>query len=242
MFIASLACVTPSWLWRIPPHSSAWEISLTRRSASGVVGSDPHADSYGAKDQWIDLVGHPGNDLFGIFRGIAHWPAALLFSVPHPSARSSIWTCAAPCISGLLEIVFVFLFVDSVRQRRHAGGGMRARRLREGWPNPASRKSSAGGRHRHHGRRLHGHLHGHQLHRKRRGSGSRCAHRAEQCVRGSPVRSGGVLRPYCSRDPRLCDRPRLDPGRRAHDPIHRQIQWADFTEAFPAFITVWRCP
>ena len=57
------------------------------------------------------LLGILGTTLFGIFRGIAHWPTAL-FSMPHPSGTLLQLDLRGALHLGLLEIVFVFLFVD----------------------------------------------------------------------------------------------------------------------------------
>jgi AGZA family xanthine/uracil permease-like MFS transporter len=57
------------------------------------------------------LLGILGTTLFGIVRGIAHWPTALL-SMPHPSGTLLQLDLRGALHLGLLEIVFVFLFVD----------------------------------------------------------------------------------------------------------------------------------
>jgi AGZA family xanthine/uracil permease-like MFS transporter len=57
------------------------------------------------------LLGILGTTLFGILRGIAHWPTALL-SMPHPSGTLLQLDLRSALHLGLLEIVFVFLFVD----------------------------------------------------------------------------------------------------------------------------------
>ena len=57
------------------------------------------------------LLGILGTTLFGILRGIAHWPAAL-FSMPHPSGTFLQLDLRGALHLGLLEIIFVFLFVD----------------------------------------------------------------------------------------------------------------------------------
>jgi adenine/guanine/hypoxanthine permease len=57
------------------------------------------------------LLGILGTTLFGILRGIAHWPTAL-FAMPHPSGTLLQLDLRGALHLGLLEIVFVFLFVD----------------------------------------------------------------------------------------------------------------------------------
>ena len=57
------------------------------------------------------LLGILGTTLFGIARGIAHWPSAL-FSLPHPSGTLFQLDLRGALHLGLLEIIFVFLFVD----------------------------------------------------------------------------------------------------------------------------------
>lgn len=57
------------------------------------------------------LLGIAGTTLFGILRGIAHWPAAWV-SVPHPSGTFLQLDLRAALHLGLLEIIFAFLFVD----------------------------------------------------------------------------------------------------------------------------------
>ncbi len=57
------------------------------------------------------LLGIVGTTLLGIFRGIAHWPTALV-SVPHPSLTFLKFDLRGALHLGLFEIMFVFLFVD----------------------------------------------------------------------------------------------------------------------------------
>ncbi|HEY7098636.1 MAG TPA: NCS2 family permease [Terriglobales bacterium] len=57
------------------------------------------------------LLGIIGTTLFGIARGIAHWPSAF-FSLPHPSGTLFQLDLRSALHLGLLEIIFVFLFVD----------------------------------------------------------------------------------------------------------------------------------
>ena len=57
------------------------------------------------------LLGILSTTLFGIVRGIAHWPTAL-FSMPNPSGTLLHLDLRGALHLGLLEIVFVFLFVD----------------------------------------------------------------------------------------------------------------------------------
>src|SRR5215469_16085288 len=57
------------------------------------------------------LIGVIATTLLGIFRGLAAWPAHLV-SLPHPSATWLKLDLRAALHLGLLEIVFVFLFVD----------------------------------------------------------------------------------------------------------------------------------
>jgi adenine/guanine/hypoxanthine permease len=57
------------------------------------------------------LLGILGTTLLGIFRGMAHWPHALV-SMPHPSSTLLRLDLRGAAHLGLLEIVFAFLFVD----------------------------------------------------------------------------------------------------------------------------------
>ena len=57
------------------------------------------------------LIGVVATTLLGIFRGMATWPAHIL-SWPHPSATWLKLDLRGALHLGLLEIVFVFLFVD----------------------------------------------------------------------------------------------------------------------------------
>jgi AGZA family xanthine/uracil permease-like MFS transporter len=57
------------------------------------------------------LIGVVATTLLGIFRGMATWPAHIL-SLPHPSATWLKLDLRGALHLGLLEIVFVFLFVD----------------------------------------------------------------------------------------------------------------------------------
>src|SRR5579883_2148032 len=57
------------------------------------------------------LLGIAGTTLFGILRGIAHLPAAVV-SLPHPGGTFLQLDVRAALHLGLLEIVFAFLFVD----------------------------------------------------------------------------------------------------------------------------------
>jgi AGZA family xanthine/uracil permease-like MFS transporter len=57
------------------------------------------------------LIGVLATTLFGILRGMASWPAAM-FSLPHPSATWLQLDLKGALHLGLLEIIFVFLFVD----------------------------------------------------------------------------------------------------------------------------------
>ena len=57
------------------------------------------------------LIGVLGTTLFGILRGMSSWPTAI-FSMPHPSATFLKLDLRGALHLGLLEIIFVFLFVD----------------------------------------------------------------------------------------------------------------------------------
>jgi AGZA family xanthine/uracil permease-like MFS transporter len=57
------------------------------------------------------LIGVVATTLLGIFRGMATWPAHIL-SLPHPSSTWLKLDLRGALHLGLLEIVFVFLFVD----------------------------------------------------------------------------------------------------------------------------------
>jgi len=57
------------------------------------------------------LIGIAATTLLGIFRGMAAWPTAI-FSLPHPSATFLQLDLRGALHLGLLEIIFIFLFVD----------------------------------------------------------------------------------------------------------------------------------
>jgi AGZA family xanthine/uracil permease-like MFS transporter len=57
------------------------------------------------------LLGIAGTTLFGVLRGIAHLPSAYI-SLPHPGGTFLQMDLRAALRLGLLEIVFAFLFVD----------------------------------------------------------------------------------------------------------------------------------
>jgi AGZA family xanthine/uracil permease-like MFS transporter len=57
------------------------------------------------------LLGIIGTTVLGIFRGMAHLPTALV-SLPHPSATLLQLDLRGAIHLGLLEIIFAFLFVD----------------------------------------------------------------------------------------------------------------------------------
>ena len=57
------------------------------------------------------LIGIFATTLLGILRGLAHWPASI-FSLPHPSSTWLQLDLRGAIHLGLLEIIFVFLFVD----------------------------------------------------------------------------------------------------------------------------------
>jgi AGZA family xanthine/uracil permease-like MFS transporter len=57
------------------------------------------------------LLGILGATLFGIFCGLAHWPTAFM-ALPHPSATFLKLDLRAALHLGLIEIIFIFLFVD----------------------------------------------------------------------------------------------------------------------------------
>src|SRR5690348_12035200 len=57
------------------------------------------------------LIGVVATTLLGIFRGMATWPAHIV-SMPHPSATWLKLDLHGAMRLGLLEIIFVFLFVD----------------------------------------------------------------------------------------------------------------------------------
>lgn len=57
------------------------------------------------------LAGIAATTLLGILRGMAAWPTAI-FSLPHPSATFLQLDLRGALHLGLLEIIFIFLFVD----------------------------------------------------------------------------------------------------------------------------------
>lgn len=57
------------------------------------------------------LLGILGTTLLGILRGMAHWPTAFV-SMPHPSSTLLQLDLRGAVHLGLLEIIFAFLFVD----------------------------------------------------------------------------------------------------------------------------------
>jgi AGZA family xanthine/uracil permease-like MFS transporter len=57
------------------------------------------------------LIGILGTTLLGIFRGMSRWPTALV-SIPHPSLTFLKFDLHGALHLGLFEIMFIFLFVD----------------------------------------------------------------------------------------------------------------------------------
>jgi adenine/guanine/hypoxanthine permease len=57
------------------------------------------------------LLGIAGTTLYGMVRGLAYWPGAWV-SMPHPSSTFLQLDLRAAMHVGLLEIIFAFLFVD----------------------------------------------------------------------------------------------------------------------------------
>jgi AGZA family xanthine/uracil permease-like MFS transporter len=57
------------------------------------------------------LIGVFGTTLLGILRGLSHWPSAIL-SLPHPSSTFLKLDFRGAIHLGFLEILFAFLFVD----------------------------------------------------------------------------------------------------------------------------------
>jgi len=57
------------------------------------------------------LLGIAGTTLFGILRGLAHWPSAVL-AWPNPRATFLQLDVRGALHLGLIEIIFIFLFVD----------------------------------------------------------------------------------------------------------------------------------
>jgi adenine/guanine/hypoxanthine permease len=57
------------------------------------------------------VIGVFATAVLGVFRGLAHWPAAL-FSLPHPSSTFLQLDFRGAIHIGFLEILFAFLFVD----------------------------------------------------------------------------------------------------------------------------------
>jgi adenine/guanine/hypoxanthine permease len=57
------------------------------------------------------LLGILGTTVFGIARGLAHWPTTVV-AWPHPSATFLKLEVKGALHLGLLEIIFIFLFVD----------------------------------------------------------------------------------------------------------------------------------
>ena len=57
------------------------------------------------------LLGILGTTLFGIARGLAHWPATVL-ALPNPRATFLQFDIKGALHLGLAEIIFIFLFVD----------------------------------------------------------------------------------------------------------------------------------
>jgi len=82
---------------------------------SGSAGRLPrpgaHARVDGQKSNGAILLGILGTTLYGIFRGMAHWPASLV-AIPHPSSTLLQLDLRGAAHLGLLEITFAFLFVD----------------------------------------------------------------------------------------------------------------------------------
>jgi adenine/guanine/hypoxanthine permease len=57
------------------------------------------------------LLGILGTTIYGVVRGLAHWPTALV-ALPNPSAAFLKLDIRGALHMGLVEIIFIFLFVD----------------------------------------------------------------------------------------------------------------------------------
>ena len=105
--------------------------------------------------------------LLGILRGMAKWPAQIL-SLPHPSYTWLQLDLRAAMQLGLAGDCLCIPLRRSLRQRGHAGGSLRAGRIRQGRQDSPRRPRAHVGRDRNDFRSADRNLHGDQLHRKRR--------------------------------------------------------------------------
>jgi len=157
------------------------------------------------------LLGIAVITLAGIPLGLSHWPSHF-FSLPHPSGTLLQLDLQGAAKIGLGDLIFVFFFVDLFDNAGTLvgvceGGGF----LRDGKLPRASRALGVR-RHRHDVWRAHWDFHGHELHRKRFGSGGGGAHRPRQHPNRGVVSHGYVLLAAGRGDSDLCDGSRPGPG------------------------------
>ena len=167
------------------------------------------------------LIGIVAITLVGIPLGVSHWPAHL-FSLPHPSGTFLKLDLRSATKLGLGELVFVFFFVDLIRQRGNARRRLRAGRISAGWQTAAREPRSAGGRLRHNRWRADRHVHGYELYRKRGGSRGGSAYGPGQSGDRGAIWRGDVLRAARGRDSVLRHRAGADFGWRADVRRRRQ--------------------
>ena len=181
------------------------------------------------------LIGIVATSLLGMLRGIASWPAAI-FSLPHPSSTCLQLDLRGAMHLGLLEIMFVFLFVDlfdnvgTLVGVCEQGGFVKDGKIpRVG----RALVSDAMGT-------IFGALAGtstvtsyiESVCRHRR----RSPYRAQQRFCRGPVSAGGMFcSPLACRDSGLCHRPRSDFGRRADDEVHCARRLDGFQRSDPGF-------
>ena len=188
------------------------------------------------------LIGIVGTALLGMLRGISSWPSAIV-SMPHPSSTFLQLDFRGAIHLGFLEILFAFLFVDlfdnvgTLVGVCEQGGFIKDGKIPRVGPGAAGRCD------RNDLRIAGGHIYGHQLHRKRCRHCGRGSHRTEQHIRR---RTLFVLAMFCSplatAIPGYATAPALILVGALMTQSIAHIDWADFSEAVPAFITMLATP
>ena len=187
------------------------------------------------------LIGIVAIALAGIPLGVSHWPAHI-FSWPHPAGTFLKLDFRSAMKLGLGELIFVFFFVDLFDNVGTLVGVCEARRIPARRQIPAREPRAAGRCFRHDGRRADRHVHGDELHRKRRGSRRGRANGARQRGDCGTFCRGDVLRAAGGGHSVLCHGAGADSGWRADVRFAGENQLGRFHRCVPAFITLIATP
>ncbi len=186
------------------------------------------------------LLGILGTTLFGIFRGMSHWPSTWM-ALPHPSLTFLKLDLLGAAHLGLAEIIFIFLFVDLFDNVGTLVGVCEQGGFVQG-KNSARGESVAGGWHRDDGRGGDRYIDGDKLHRECCGSGGGGTNGFEQCDGGGVISAGNVFLAAGRGHTGICDCTGVDPVGALMTQSIAQVDWGEFSEAFPLFVTLLATP